>query len=156
MPNIFVQRYFILGKHNIIDQIMKKHFYIAESGQFPYCQGSLPTWLSQCLMEEDPLENQIVNSGNFVREKNKIIFSSYMGFDMHKDLIIEMARKLPKTTILLVIGFDMDDYPNLTGGQILELEGQTGYQIRDCTYPSELISQYHFPFLFKQLEEDNN
>lgn len=153
MPNIFVQRYFIFGKPTIIDQIMKKYFYIADQKQFPYFHGNGPLWLSQGLMEEDPLINQIANSGDFVRQKNHIAFSSYMGLDMHPELIEEMARQLPKGTIVLVIGFDMDDYPNPTGGQILEVEGGTGRRIQYQTYPSEWIARYHFPVLYQELSE---
>ena len=68
------------------------------------------------------------------------------------NLIEEMARKLPKGTILLVIGFDMDDYPDPTGGQILEIEGNTGKKIRSEQYPSQWIAKYHFPLLFEELE----
>ena len=156
MPNIFVQRYVILGNRKIIDRVMKDHFYIANQKNFPYRQGSLPMWLSKGLMDDDPMLEQIVNSGDFVREKDKISFSSYMGYDMHYHLIENMARKLPKGTILLVIGFDMDDFPSATGGQIAEIEGYTGRQIRYETYPSQWIAKHHFPLLFNQLEEENN
>ena len=142
MPNIFVQRYFILGQKNIVDNVFKKFF---------FKQGK--QWKSHGLMETDPLEEQIVDSGEFIHQSDHISFSSYMGWDMHPELIKQMAKKLPRGTILLVIGYDMDDYPSKNGGQILEIEGETGNIITNKTYPSQWISKHHFPLLY---EKDND
>ena len=139
MPNIFVQRYFILGQKPVIDNVLRKFF---------FKQGK--EWKSQGLMEDDPLESQIVDSGEFIHEKDKIVFSSYMGWDMHPELIQGIALKLPTGTILLVIGYDMDDYPTEDGGQILEIEGGTGRMIKNETYPSQWISKHYFPLLFEE------
>lgn len=163
MPNIFVQRYFILGSPQVLDQIMNRHFYktfskkvspktkATASGSQVAMGDVIPQWHSKGLMEEDPLMEQIVDSGDFVKENDKIIFSSYMGWDMHAELIEDMARQLPKGTILLVLGFDMDDYPNKEGGQILEVEGGTGKRLKYQVCPSQWIAKYYFPLLYKQL-----
>jgi hypothetical protein len=136
MPNIFVQRYFIFGSESQINQIFRTFFSKQDH-----------LWKSHGLMEEDPLEYQIVNSGDFLHQTEMIAFSSYMGWDMHAELIEQMAKKLPSGTILLVIGYDMDDYPTEDGGRILEIEGGTGRRIKDELYPSQWISKYYFPLL---------
>jgi hypothetical protein len=142
MPNIFVQRYFILGSPQLLNQVFNKYF---------YQQGN--QWKSRGLMEEDPLDSQILNSGDFIHEKDKIVFSSYMGWDMHPELIEQMAKKLPRGTVLLVIGFDMDDYPTEEGGQILEIEGGTGHLIKNETHSSQIVAKYYFPQLYEDISK---
>lgn len=158
MPNIFVERYTISGNASVIARILEKHFFLdckktllqrAHEKKSNACQMRSRGLTSD---DEDPLEEQIVDSGEFESLKTEISFSTYSGWDIHVENVQSMARKLPKDIVLRVVGFDMDDYPN-DRAAILEVEGSTARILCfDRVLASEIAKKY-FPKLYTQLEK---
>jgi hypothetical protein len=108
---------------------------------------------SRGLMEDDPLEHTIVDSGDFVALPQEIQFSSYSGCDIHPEVITKMFKRLPRGVTLTVVGFDMDDYPGEPEDQAAVLIIKPNQSPEISRVSSRRVAKTFFPKLYAQLEE---
>ena len=138
MPNIYITRSFIKSTdQSIIKSIVKKHF---QKGKMLEGFPILPT-------------DVITNSGKIEISKNEIAFSNFCGWHIHEPMQLSIAKLLPVGATFTVTGFDWDDYPTKTGGDVLIFScGPKAKLKKSKQFNSRLICKKFFPIIYKELE----
>ena len=151
----YVLRYVIKGHVAVIKKIMKKHFY-KESLRYPTPKRNF-VWKSQGLMEEDPLEKHVLNSGEFECKATSIEFSSYMDWDVRYVKFEQMAKKLPKNSVLFIAGLLMDDVLSSGRSFLYKIEGKTGKCLeKEEDLSSKCLAQKVFPLLYLEALQERD